>query len=136
MTMETCYCGPEHRPRRSPAFTAEIAAWIVAALVAYGGDAFADGAPFFSSAQTAQGHWEYSQKCAVCHGAQLQGTGAPALKGRTFNAQWNGKKLADLYSYIHTDMPLGLADSLPPRNTRTSSPTSSRKAGCRPAMRC
>ncbi len=74
--------------------------------------AFADGTGWFNSAQIAQGRWEYSQKCAVCHGAQLQGGGAPALKGRIFDIQWNGKTLGDFYTYVHKNMPLGLADSL------------------------
>jgi len=58
--------------------------------------ALADGTGFFTSAQLSQGRWEYSQKCSVCHGAQLQGVGAPALKGRLFNDQWNGKTLKAL----------------------------------------
>ena len=74
---------------------------------------FADGTGWFTSAQTAKGRFEYAQKCAVCHGAQLQGTGAPALKGTQFVAQWNGKKLSELYDYVHTNMPLGLGASLP-----------------------
>jgi PQQ-dependent dehydrogenase (methanol/ethanol family) len=89
------------------------AAIAVAALGSIAQGALADGTPFFSSAQVAQGRWQYAQKCGVCHGAELQGTGAPALKGRIFNVQWNGKKLSDLYSYVHTNMPLGLANSLP-----------------------
>ena len=44
--------------------------------------ALADGTPFFSTAQLAQGRWEYSQKCAVCHGAQLQGGGRADAEGR------------------------------------------------------
>ena len=59
-----------------------------------------------------QGRWEYSQKCAVCHGAQLQGGGAPALKGREFVALWNGKLLKNFYNYIHTNMPLGQVGEL------------------------
>ena len=74
--------------------------------------ALADGTPFFSTAQLAQGRWEYSQKCAVCHGAQLQGGGAPTLKGATFVAQWNGKLLKDFYSYVYHNMPLGQAGAL------------------------
>lgn len=35
--------------------------------------ALADGTAFFSADQVAQGRFEYSEKCAVCHGAQLQG---------------------------------------------------------------
>ena len=74
--------------------------------------ALADGTGWFTPDQVAQGSWEYSQRCSTCHGAQLQGTGAPALKGRVFNLQWNGKTLKDLYSYVHQQMPLGKADSL------------------------
>ena len=74
--------------------------------------ASADGTAFFSSAQVSQGRWEYSQKCAVCHGAQLQGGGAPALKGKEFIAQWNGKLLKNFYNYVHTNMPLGQGGEL------------------------
>jgi PQQ-dependent dehydrogenase (methanol/ethanol family) len=73
---------------------------------------FADGTGWFSTEQVATGRWEYSQKCAVCHGAELQGTGAPALKGNTFNLQWNGKTLKNFYDYVHDQMPLGQAGAL------------------------
>ena len=73
----------------------------------------ADGTGWFAPAQVPQGRWEYAQQCAVCHGAQLQGGGAPALKGREFAAQWNGKKLDELYTYVHKNMPLGRGASLP-----------------------
>jgi alcohol dehydrogenase (cytochrome c) len=75
--------------------------------------AFADGTGWFISEQTAKGRFEYAQKCSVCHGAQLQGTGAPALRGTEFVAQWNGKKLAEFYEYVHKNMPLGVGASLP-----------------------
>jgi mono/diheme cytochrome c family protein len=75
--------------------------------------AHADGAGWYAPAQVPSGRWEYSQQCAVCHGAQLQGGGAPALKGREFTAQWNGKKLDELYTYVHKNMPLGRGASLP-----------------------
>ena len=74
--------------------------------------AFGDGTAFFSSEQVSQGRWEYSQKCSVCHGAQLEGRGAPPLKGRTFNSQWNGHSLRDFYDYIHQNMPLGQGGAL------------------------
>jgi hypothetical protein len=38
--------------------------------------ASADGTGFFTSAHPSQSRWEYSRKCAVRHGAQLQGGGA------------------------------------------------------------
>jgi len=74
--------------------------------------AAADGSGWFSSAQVQSGRLEFAAKCETCHGAQLQGTGAPALKGRPFNLQWNGKTLSALYNYVHTQMPLGNPDSL------------------------
>jgi PQQ-dependent dehydrogenase (methanol/ethanol family) len=73
----------------------------------------ADGTGWYTASQVAQGRWEYAQKCAVCHGAQLQGAGGPALKGKFFVERWEGKKLSDLYEFVHGDMPLGLGASLP-----------------------
>src|SRR5215470_11418145 len=73
----------------------------------------ADGTGWYAPPQVAQGRWEYSQKCGVCHGQQLEGAGAPALKGKVFNERWNGKKLSEFYEFVHTDMPLGLGASLP-----------------------
>jgi PQQ-dependent dehydrogenase (methanol/ethanol family) len=86
------------------------AAAVAAAALAL--PALADGTGWFTSAQVAQGRFEYSQKCAVCHGAQLQGGGAPALKGTAFAQQWNGKTLQTLYGYIHSNMPLGQGGEL------------------------
>jgi alcohol dehydrogenase (cytochrome c) len=83
-----------------------------ASLLLFTQGALADGTGFFTSAQMSQGRWEYSQKCAVCHGAQLQGGGAPALKGRLFNDQWSSKTLKDLYNYVHNNMPLGQGGEL------------------------
>jgi glucose dehydrogenase len=74
--------------------------------------ACADGTGFFSTAQLSSGRWEYSQKCSVCHGAQLQGGGAPVLKGSEFSALWNGKTLKEFYDLVHTTMPLGQAGTL------------------------
>jgi PQQ-dependent dehydrogenase (methanol/ethanol family) len=74
--------------------------------------ALADGTGWYSADQISQGRWDYSQSCSVCHGAQLQGGGAPSLKGGGFPLQWNGKKLKDFYTYVHDQMPLGGAGSL------------------------
>jgi mono/diheme cytochrome c family protein len=74
--------------------------------------AFADGTGWFSATQVESGRLEFAAKCQTCHGAQLQGTGAPALKGRPFSLQWNGKTLGAFYSYVHKEMPLGNPESL------------------------
>jgi PQQ-dependent dehydrogenase (methanol/ethanol family) len=83
------------------------------AALAAGPAAHADGTGWYTASQLSQGRWEYAQKCAVCHGPQLQGAGAPALKGKFFIERWEGKKLSELYEFVHGDMPLGLGASLP-----------------------
>ena len=82
-------------------------------LLYHHAEARADGTAWFSTAQVTSGGLAYSQSCAACHGAQLQGGGAPSLIGRTFNGQWNGKTVQTFYGYVHQNMPLGKAGSLP-----------------------
>lgn len=74
--------------------------------------AVADGTGYFTAEQVEQGRIAYSQDCATCHGASLQGVGAPPLAGRTFEMMWSGKTLQDLFGYVHKQMPLGRAGSL------------------------
>ncbi len=96
--------------------THRIAAILFAMLsLAMLGDAAADGTGWYSDDQVQSGRLQYGTKCSTCHGAQLEGTGAPALKGRTFSLQWNGKPLSDFYTYVHKQMPLGNPDSLQPQ---------------------
>src|SRR5262245_66358403 len=82
------------------------------ALAAVSSSARADGTGWFTPDQANQGRWVYGQRCAVCHGANLEGSGAPALKGTAFNAQWNGKTLHEFYQYVHSQMPVGAAGNL------------------------
>lgn len=91
-----------------PVFVAFAA--LVLALIAP--RALADGTGWFTPDQVNQGRWAYAQRCAACHGANLEGSGAPALKGPTFNAQWNSKTLHQFYAYVHSQMPLGGAGTL------------------------
>jgi mono/diheme cytochrome c family protein len=67
---------------------------------------------FFTEAQARAGVIEYSQHCASCHGADLQGISAPALIGDTFLDKWQGRSVAELYDYTHDQMPLGEGRSL------------------------
>ena len=83
------------------------AVFIASALALGAQHALADGTGWYSAEQISQGRWDYSQRCSVCHGAQLQGAGAPSLKGGSFSLQWNGKTLKELHAYIHDQMPLG-----------------------------
>ena len=96
-------------PLRASAHRAALAIGILSCAAQ---TVFADGTPFFSTTQIGQGRYEYAQKCAVCHGTQLEGGGAPALKGSPFIAQWRGKTLKEFYGYIHDSMPLGQGGAL------------------------
>lgn len=56
----------------------------------------------------------YSQHCAACHGAKLQGVSGPPLGGAAFAAKWLGGNHTadDLYYIMHTQMPLNAPGSL------------------------
>jgi alcohol dehydrogenase (cytochrome c) len=96
--------------RRDPSRLVQLVAGL--SVLALAPPALADGTGWFTQAQVDRGRWEYAAKCSSCHGAQLQGTGAPPLKGPEFGAQWNNKSLKELYAFVHGQMPFGSPDSL------------------------
>lgn len=60
----------------------------------------------FTADQAAQGKTMFANKCATCHGAELNGGEmAPALAGSMFTSNWSGQSLGDLFTRIHTTMP-------------------------------
>lgn len=77
-----------------------------------GSIAGAVGNDWYSSAQAAQGKALFAQKCAVCHGANLQGGAGPQLAGNQFFLRYRGKPLSALWSTIHTEMPLNAPSTL------------------------
>ena len=95
----------------TPRFRVQIAAFATGALSCAALPAFADGTPFFSTAQIGQGRYEYAQKCSVCHGTQSEGGGAPALQ--------------DLVGEHIDSMIVAAADSMEQIRARTVKPTPS-----------
>jgi len=74
-----------------------------AAIVKIGADG---DAPSFDGAQAKRGKALYSNACAKCHGAQLQGVTAPALSGPSFAPAANSKlTIGGIFSYLSTNMP-------------------------------
>jgi len=57
--------------------------------------------------QAIRGKAQYQARCALCHGAELNGNGeaAPALTGSGFVTKWQGKKVRSLFDKIRTSMP-------------------------------
>jgi mono/diheme cytochrome c family protein len=88
-----------------------LAALLLATL---GGTADADGsAPIaIGLEQVEHGAAVYRTSCGFCHGAELQGSGFPALTGPAFAERWDGRPLGELLTFVRTSMPLGQAGSL------------------------
>ncbi|HVS86937.1 MAG TPA: c-type cytochrome [Candidatus Acidoferrum sp.] len=67
----------------------------------------------YTSDQAVQGKKLYASRCAVCHGADLEGTTAPPLAGPRFEKNWiSTTTLDDLFFLMRTTMPLSMARSL------------------------
>ena len=69
----------------------------------------------YSAAQAQQGSQIYAERCAMCHGARLEGTvEVPGLTGK-FVANWGGRPLGDLYDYLARAMPQSAPGTLQPQ---------------------
>ena len=70
----------------------------------------------YTDAQAQAGAAVYSQACAACHGQQLEGVAAPALKGSAFGEMANAQSLtADaLLDVVANTMPQSDPGSLKP----------------------
>jgi len=88
---------------------------LVATLaLGYSGATIATGAAAktgpFTAAQVATGAKAYAQNCSRCHGANLEGVSAPALKGAASGIK--GDTVADAYNFLSVQMPAGAPGSL------------------------
>jgi mono/diheme cytochrome c family protein len=69
----------------------------------------------FTAEQAKRGAALYSDKCAACHGDNLEGTGPmPPLAGQDFLNNWTGKSVGDLYEKTSTTMPATAPGTLTP----------------------
>ena len=59
----------------------------------------------FTDAQAARGQVVYTQRCATCHGAALEGAQGPPLAGPTFVNHWQPDPLSALLTKIEKTMP-------------------------------
>jgi alcohol dehydrogenase (cytochrome c) len=66
----------------------------------------------YTGAQARYGASVYTQKCSVCHGANLQGETGTALTGPTFSQAYGAGTAAQLYDFISRQMPLDAPGSL------------------------
>jgi quinoprotein glucose dehydrogenase len=67
----------------------------------------------FTAEQASRGEKLYADNCASCHGESLGGVEmAPPLAGDTFNSNWEGVALNDLFERMRTSMPQNRPGSL------------------------
>ena len=59
----------------------------------------------YSEAQAGRGQQLYQSRCAICHGAAMDGGQAPPLTGTSFVAEWGGQPLWQLADKIRSTMP-------------------------------
>ena len=65
----------------------------------------------YTKAQSTRGEKLYSGACAQCHGLRLNGAGqpdqppSPAIARATFLRKWDGKTVAELFTYVREMMP-------------------------------
>ena len=82
--------------------------------------ALAQGAKpaLYTEAQANAGAAIYAQSCAACHGSQLEGVAAPALKGPPFGDMANAQSLTvdSLLDVISNTMPQSDPGSLKPED--------------------
>lgn len=92
-----------------------IAATLAAGALFAGGNASAARATAkppisFLASQADTGRLTYYAKCAMCHGANLEGISGPALKGNDANLQ--SLTVSYVYKYTIVQMPVGNAGGL------------------------
>ena len=66
----------------------------------------------FTAEQAAAGWTVYARQCGECHGENLDGAEAPALRGVDFLNGWAGQTTDELFEYLRDGMPPGLGGSL------------------------
>ncbi|MET0212187.1 MAG: cytochrome c [Vicinamibacterales bacterium] len=72
----------------------------------------------YSEEQAKRGETIYYERCAVCHGAQLEGGDmTPSLVGGVFTSTWNDLPLSDLFERIRITMPLNQPSTLSRQQT-------------------
>jgi mono/diheme cytochrome c family protein len=59
----------------------------------------------YTAAQADRGKTTFLTACIRCHGADLAGTTAPALKGDRFQSSWGGDTIESLFAKIRDTMP-------------------------------
>ena len=90
---------------------------VISLAVLFSPSSFAADAPAsstFTEAQFDRGEQLFQQRCALCHGVDLNSAAAPELIGATFRKSWSrmGASVGELFNLIVTSMPPSQPGSL------------------------
>jgi len=66
----------------------------------------------YTAAQAERGKAVFGTTCLRCHGPELEGNTAPALKGDRFQTSWGGGVIDSLFAKIRDTMPPNFGNSL------------------------
>ena len=85
----------------------------LAAAVTGGADGSSSDVPaLYTTAQANAGAGKYSDNCAQCHGAKLEGQAGPALRGPLFASVKTGFSVGDILTFMVVNMPATQPGSL------------------------
>ncbi len=103
-----------------PLLGASLAAALIAiSVTAQAGAADVPAGYAFTVADAVRGKAVYAESCAGCHGARLDGMGAPALAGPAFATRWlRGDRTLDDLDHAIRAMPKQSPGSLPGKDYR------------------
>ena len=94
--------------------SAAFGALLLAALLLQRGEAAPVPPALYTQAQARQGRAVFEQHCAQCHGKQLEGGVAPALKGAEFASVQAGFTVQQIFEFLSVEMPAYAPGSLTP----------------------
>ena len=71
----------------------------------------------YTAEQAKRGQVAYTDMCAACHGADLEGADVPSLTGSGFVNTWNDLTVGQLFERIKFSMPVDAPGTLTPQQT-------------------
>jgi S-disulfanyl-L-cysteine oxidoreductase SoxD len=113
--------GPEANPHSSTrrvytALLVLVVGFVVSSVLVARGASVWDG--IYTEEQAKRGESIYYERCAACHGSQLEGGDmTPTLVGGLFTSTWNDLPLSDLFERIRITMPLNQPSTLSRQQT-------------------
>jgi len=86
--------------------------WTMALFLCAGAAMAGPPPALYTAQQATAGQALYTQDCAMCHGAKLEGEAGPALTGSDFSSAGSDNTIGGIFSIIAQQMPASAPGSL------------------------